>query len=129
VDQLACTRSGCHSIEKIRETRKTDGKYRFSHDKHVGEEVGGIKLACGTCHSHIKGGEHFEVNGNICITCHLLERDVDGRVERGPEGKSVPAIIRMAVREGDAGASADLKDAGAAAQSEARIAHDQALMV
>jgi hypothetical protein len=54
-------------------------------------------MACGTCHSHIKGNQHFEVNTDVCITCHLMETEHDGSVAAaGGTG----ALIRMVVREG-----------------------------
>jgi hypothetical protein len=34
--------------------------------------VGGIRISCGTCHSHFEGTEHFKVNTQVCNTCHFL---------------------------------------------------------
>ncbi|MBL9031509.1 MAG: NapC/NirT family cytochrome c [Phycisphaerae bacterium] len=106
VSQLACTRPGCHSIEKVRNTSKTEGTFKFRHDKHLDLEYSGIKLACGTCHSHVKGNEHFEVNKEMCINCHLVEserRAASGGPSTGeaaaPGGAS-GGMLRMAVRVG-----------------------------
>lgn len=116
VSQLACTRAGCHTIEKVRSTEKTTGKFKFRHDKHLDLEYQGIKLACGTCHSHVKGDEHFEVNTDVCVTCHLVEREHDGAAA-GVGGTG--AIIRMAVRETRAAAAKDAPSPPAPAGSAA----------
>ena len=97
VSQLACLRSGCHDVEKVKNTTKTSGKYLFRHDKHLGLEYSGIKIACANCHSHVKGDVHFEVNTNVCVTCHLLQSDPKSD-KPGADGKP-PSIIRLAVRE------------------------------
>jgi nitrate/TMAO reductase-like tetraheme cytochrome c subunit len=99
VSELSCTRSGCHDIEKVRKTNKTSGKFLFQHDKHLGLDYAGIKVACSTCHSHVKGDQHFEVNTNVCVTCHLLQRDPSKPATSVAAGKLAPAI-RLAVREG-----------------------------
>lgn len=98
VSQLACTRSGCHDVEKVRTTQKTEGKYLFRHDKHLDLEYTGIQVACSTCHSHVKGSEHFEVNTNVCVTCHLLEHPHENIPSAAGTGIR-PTIIRLAVRE------------------------------
>ena len=68
----SCTRSGCHSVEKLRTDglRKND-KFLFDHGKHLGKEYDGIEIHCTTCHSHVEGNTHFKVNTNACVTCHL----------------------------------------------------------
>ena len=108
VSQLACTRSGCHSIEKVRNTAKVTGTYKFRHDKHLDLEFAGVKLACGTCHSHIKGDQHFEVNKEVCINCHLIQ---NGPVMAVPVPEGSPPVkqpmIRMVVREGHTTMGAD----------------------
>jgi nitrate/TMAO reductase-like tetraheme cytochrome c subunit len=97
VSELACMRSGCHDAEKVNRTNKTEGKYLFKHDKHLNLEYRGIKIACATCHSHVQGDNHFEVNTNVCVTCHLLRDDAAANVV-GADGKK-PTLIRLAVRE------------------------------
>jgi hypothetical protein len=72
VSQLSCTRSGCHSVERL-STTSTVGKYKFDHSKHLGAKHLGVEITCATCHSHVKGDAHFEVNTNVCITCHLVD--------------------------------------------------------
>ncbi|MEX2218762.1 MAG: NapC/NirT family cytochrome c [Phycisphaerales bacterium] len=96
VDELACTRAGCHAVETIRKTEKTDGPYTFRHDKHMDLTYAGIRVACSTCHSHVKGNEHFEVNTDVCLACHLVERD---KLAGVPGNGSAAVVIRMAVRE------------------------------
>jgi hypothetical protein len=48
----------------------------------------------------VKGDNHFEVNTNVCVTCHLLREDPD--TPKGADGKP-PTMIRLAVREDRAG--------------------------
>lgn len=96
VSELSCTRGGCHDIERVRANKKTDGKFLFAHDKHLDLEFSGIKLACGVCHSHVSGEQHFEVNTNVCLTCHLLKRDLEHPV---PGDGGSASIIRLVVRE------------------------------
>ena len=95
VSALACMRSGCHDLGKVRSTEKATGNYLFKHDKHIDLEYEGIKLACSACHSHVKGSEHFEVNTNICVTCHMLE-------SAPANGQTVAlnssSLIRLAIR-------------------------------
>jgi nitrate/TMAO reductase-like tetraheme cytochrome c subunit len=73
VSDTACTRSGCHSMEKVKAT-KIRKKFFFDHGKHLGLEYKGIEVHCTTCHSHVKGDQHFEVNTNACVTCHLIRQ-------------------------------------------------------
>lgn len=105
VSQLACTRAGCHTIEKVRATNKTTGTFKFRHDKHLDLEFDGLKLACGTCHSHVKGDEHFEVNTDVCITCHLTQGEHDGH---GTGIGGTGAMLRMVVRESKGGLGKDM---------------------
>jgi len=106
VSQFSCTRSGCHTMEKVRATEKTTGAYKFTHDKHLNLESRGITLSCSACHSHVKGDEHFEVNTEICLTCHLVasESPVYHQPEDEPRAGIVNGVggggpIRMTVRE------------------------------
>lgn len=77
VPDESCTRSGCHSIDKVRtiQVRKT---FFFDHGKHLGKTVKGIEIHCTTCHSHISGNQHFEVSKNACVTCHLITPEQQG---------------------------------------------------
>jgi nitrate/TMAO reductase-like tetraheme cytochrome c subunit len=72
VSDFSCTRSGCHDINKVRTISRKDGKFFFNHSKHLDLEYNGIDLHCTSCHSHVKGDKHFEVNPQICINCHLI---------------------------------------------------------
>ena len=106
VSQMACLRSGCHSVETVSNTNIFNDKFQFKHGKHVGKEYYGIKIGCTTCHSHVKGDTHFEVNTTVCITCHLTE--TDGTTQPLGAGKEITynggmaPIIRLAVRDGHA---------------------------
>ncbi|MDD4890805.1 MAG: hypothetical protein PHU85_12855 [Phycisphaerae bacterium] len=72
VSAFACTRSGCHDIEKVKATSRPDGaNYKFIHRPHIDLTYNGITVECTTCHSHIKGDKHFEVNTDACISCHM----------------------------------------------------------
>ncbi len=73
VSDFACLRSGCHIQENLPELGQTEKRaFKFNHAKHLDFEYKGIALHCTTCHSHVKGENHFEVNTNICVNCHLL---------------------------------------------------------
>jgi nitrate/TMAO reductase-like tetraheme cytochrome c subunit len=72
VSDRACTRSGCHTLDKVRKIVRTEGKFFFDHSKHLDTEYLGIDLHCTTCHSHIKGEKHFSVDTDVCVTCHLI---------------------------------------------------------
>ncbi len=72
VSDFSCTRSGCHDIGKVRNISRREGKFFFNHAKHLDLEYIGLNLHCTSCHSHVSGSKHFEVNTNVCITCHLM---------------------------------------------------------
>jgi nitrate/TMAO reductase-like tetraheme cytochrome c subunit len=71
VSDTSCTRSGCHNMEALKAKPRIEKKFFFKHGDHLGLSYSGIDIHCTTCHSHIKGDKHFEVNTNACITCHL----------------------------------------------------------
>lgn len=75
VSDRSCTREGCHDINTIRAQSRHDGKYFFDHGKHLDLDYLGIKVHCTTCHAHVRGDQHFEVNTSTCITCHLARPD------------------------------------------------------
>ncbi len=96
VGALACMRSGCHDPERVRAYEKASGSYLFKHAKHMDLEYAGIKVGCSTCHSHVQGSEHFEVNTNVCVTCHLLESGPVAPL--ASNGDKTRTLIRMGVR-------------------------------
>jgi nitrate/TMAO reductase-like tetraheme cytochrome c subunit len=100
VTELSCTRSGCHTAETLAGKTVDNGVFRFRHDKHLGKTHLGVEISCGTCHSHVTGDEHFEVNTSVCITCHMLERDPLAAAR--PGSASAQAEIRLVVRAGHA---------------------------
>ncbi len=81
VSVFSCTREGCHNLNKMKEDdllanrNSNDRPYLFNHEQHVDKSVLDIHMNCTTCHSHIKGGNHFEVNTNVCVTCHMIAKD------------------------------------------------------
>jgi nitrate/TMAO reductase-like tetraheme cytochrome c subunit len=100
VTELSCTRSGCHTTETLAGKTVDNGIFKFRHDKHFGLTHLGVEITCGTCHSHVMGDEHFEVNRSVCITCHMLEHDPETpRPGEDPTATS-EAMFRLVVREG-----------------------------
>jgi hypothetical protein len=71
----SCMRSGCHSTEELFTTDIDYSGIKFTHKNHIDKDIRGIKISCGTCHSHFEGDEHFNVNNNVCFTCHFLKSD------------------------------------------------------
>lgn len=68
----SCLRSGCHSLDQLKnDTRKYHG-VKFNHTAHIDHVVDGIAITCGTCHSHYEGTDHFSINKEACFTCHFL---------------------------------------------------------
>jgi len=81
VRDASCMRSECHSIEELETKNLVYSGMKFTHQVHVENEVDGIKISCGLCHSHFEGKEHFSVNKEVCFTCHLLKgSDRDSRI-------------------------------------------------
>ena len=73
VKDFSCLRSECHSVEEL-VSKDIDYKgIKFTHKNHVTKVVDGITISCGTCHSHFEGYEHFNVNNDVCFTCHFLK--------------------------------------------------------
>lgn len=72
VSDFACMRSGCHGLDDLDTSGDDNGRsYFFDHATHLDIHYRGIAIHCTTCHSHVKGDRHFEVNTNTCITCHV----------------------------------------------------------
>jgi len=112
VSDFACTRAGCHDIAKLKAEPKKGGKYLFEHGKHLGLETSGIEVHCTTCHSHVKGSNHFEVNTNSCVSCHLLKPG-----EQVAKGARMPPVL--------AATPAVAKHAGPkVASNDCRTCHD-----
>ena len=78
----SCLRSECHSTEELTAEVTDCNGFRFSHEKHVNKTVGGIRITCGTCHSHFEGDEHITVNKDVCFACHFLGGAETGRLVR-----------------------------------------------
>jgi nitrate/TMAO reductase-like tetraheme cytochrome c subunit len=71
VPDISCTRAGCHNIDAVGKQTRREGKFFFDHGKHLDLSYQNIEIHCTTCHSHVQGSNHFEVNTNACVTCHL----------------------------------------------------------
>jgi hypothetical protein len=73
VIDASCLRSECHSTEELITDEIDYAGIKFTHKNHIEKEVHGIKISCGTCHSHFEGNEHFSVNNDACFTCHFIK--------------------------------------------------------
>ncbi len=69
----SCLRTGCHNIEELLSTETDFNGVKFTHKKHIAKTIDGIAISCNTCHSHFEGDEHFNVNNEVCFTCHFLK--------------------------------------------------------
>lgn len=74
----SCLRSECHSTEELLTKDIDYSGIKFTHKNHIEKVVDGIRISCGTCHSHFEGDEHFSVNNDACFTCHFLKDDQSG---------------------------------------------------
>jgi len=75
VTDASCLRSECHSTAELTDDALVYNGIKFTHNKHIDAVVGGMKVTCGTCHSHFEGNEHFSVSHNACFACHFLGGD------------------------------------------------------
>ncbi len=75
VQDISCLRSECHSTQELVSNDIDYHGIKFTHRYHVAKEVDGIRISCGTCHSHFEGEEHFNVDNNVCFTCHFLKNN------------------------------------------------------
>ena len=73
VRDASCLRPECHNTEKLASENVSFNGVKFTHKTHVAKVVDGITISCTTCHSHIRDGGHFEVNRDVCFTCHFLK--------------------------------------------------------
>ncbi len=73
VADASCMRPECHTTEELVSAKIEFGTVKFAHKNHITKVVDGIKMSCGTCHSHFEGDEHFSVNKKVCFTCHFLK--------------------------------------------------------
>jgi len=78
VEDASCLRSECHSSQELTSDTIDYGGVKFTHDKHIDKIFDGIKISCGTCHSHYEGDEHFSVNAETCFSCHFLKSSESG---------------------------------------------------
>lgn len=108
VSDTSCTRAGCHDLEAMKAKPRLEKRFFFEHSKHLGVTYDGIEIHCTTCHSHVKGDKHFEVNTNACIVCHM--GSPDGPVQKTtvqlasletklPEGSAVVPAKKVAPKQ------------------------------
>lgn len=95
VTSFSCMRGGCHVREELATPPTTERSYLFDHEKHLDLDMYGITIACTSCHSHVRGETHFEVNTNVCIVCHMGEiNDQPGQtILAGLHGGTVPGGV------------------------------------
>jgi nitrate/TMAO reductase-like tetraheme cytochrome c subunit len=72
VKDVSCLRPECHNTEELRPKNIDYRGTKFTHENHIAKVADGIKISCGTCHSHFEGDEHFGVDSVVCFTCHFL---------------------------------------------------------
>jgi hypothetical protein len=82
VGNSSCLRDGCHTTESLSDETVTfiEGRYKFSHQEHIGATVSGLPLLCTTCHSHFEGEEHFKVSTQVCFVCHFSKADTGSTI-------------------------------------------------
>jgi hypothetical protein len=78
VKDASCLRSECHNTQELISKNIDYAGIKFTHNNHIDKDVDGIKISCGTCHSHYEGDEHFTVNNDACYTCHFLKNSRTG---------------------------------------------------
>ncbi len=81
VQDSSCLRSGCHTKEKIKNTKiMFKGKVKFEHATHWKDfdEMGqGVHLRCATCHRWLTYDKHLAVDENACLICHFKNVSVE----------------------------------------------------
>ncbi len=78
VQDISCLRAECHNSEELVSKDVDYNGVKFTHKGHIENMVDGITISCRTCHSRVKDGEHFNVNNQVCFTCHFLENKQTG---------------------------------------------------
>lgn len=121
VSSFACLREGCHLMEELAQPKNEELPFFFNHQKHLGRTYLGVTIQCTTCHSHVKGSKHFEVNTNVCITCHLhTPEDASPRTQLVALAADHPSMT-----SGGAGASsANLDPAALVAPRNCQACHE-----
>ncbi len=72
IADASCLRSQCHNTQTLAAETLDCSGVCFTHEKHIDKVVDGIRISCGTCHSHFEGDAHFSVDRNACFACHFL---------------------------------------------------------
>jgi hypothetical protein len=78
IEELSCLRAECHNTDELVSEYIDYNGTNFTHNKHIAQTVDGIKISCGLCHSRFEGDEHFNVNNDVCFTCHFLKANESG---------------------------------------------------
>ena len=78
VEDISCLRAECHNTQELISSNIDYEGIKFTHKSHITKVVDGIKISCGLCHSHFEGDEHFNVNNDVCFTCHFLKDNESG---------------------------------------------------
>ncbi len=73
VTDSSCLRPECHNTQELISSNMGYKGINFTHKSHIEKTIGGIRISCSTCHSHFEGGDHFNVNSDVCFSCHSLK--------------------------------------------------------
>ena len=68
VDDHICL--DCHKEQNLKKRTIFEKNISFNHSDHLGDLRRGKKLRCTSCHARGET-QHFEVNKNVCFTCHF----------------------------------------------------------
>ncbi|MBI4862610.1 MAG: NapC/NirT family cytochrome c [Candidatus Riflebacteria bacterium] len=74
VEDISCTRSGCHSQRLLQGKLMTKQGVKFDHRPHLTEVRRGRQLRCVSCHGQVMIGSHIEVTYDSCFLCHFKGR-------------------------------------------------------
>jgi hypothetical protein len=96
----SCLRSKCHSTAELAADKLRFNSVRFAHAQHLDKVVKGIKIGCGTCHSHFEGSEHFSVNRDVCFTCHFVTGDAEDETQVNTQCTDCHEIPNKVIQRG-----------------------------
>lgn len=72
IDDKICL--DCHEEQNLKKQTAFEMNISFNHSDHLEDLKRGKKLRCTSCHA--RGEEqHFEINKNVCFTCHFKGAD------------------------------------------------------
>ncbi len=96
----SCLRSECHVKAELLSEPLDYNDVKFTHENHIDAVVDGVKVTCGTCHSHFEGDKHFSVNHNACFACHFLNSDTKADRVVQTDCRSCHEVPREVIQRG-----------------------------